>query len=62
MYVMNFAREEHLEEMVDLFRQYGAKYGAKEHRRYVKVWEALRRDPIYLRNFHRSATAFDVTK
>ena len=62
MYVMGSAREEHLQEMVDLFRHYGAKYGAKEHHRYLRAREALRCDPIYLRDFHRSATAFDVTK
>ena len=62
MYVMSFAREEHLKEMVDLFRKYGAKFGTKEHRRYQRACEALRCDPIYLRNFHRSAPASDVTK
>ena len=60
MYVIGGAREEHKQEMVDLPRHYGAKYGAKEHRRYLRACEALRYDPIFLRNFHRSATALTI--
>ena len=55
MAVITSAREEHLEEMRDVLVEYGANYGPDERRRYKKRWEAIRYDPIYLREFHRSA-------
>ena len=54
--VIAFAtRPDHMEEMVDLLRQYGAKYGATQRCRYKQSYDALCFDPIYLRDFHRSA-------
>jgi hypothetical protein len=53
--VIRFAREEHLEEMRDVLVEYGANYGPDERRAYKAKWEAIRYDPSYLREFHRSA-------
>ena len=55
MAVIALAREEHLEEMRDVLVDYGANYGPDERRDYRKRWQAIRYDPIYLREFHRSA-------
>ena len=62
MRVISLARDEHLKEMFDLLRQYGAKYRTEERGRYKLRWDSIRTDPIYLREFHRSATDYDATK
>ena len=54
--VIAFAiRPDHMTEMVDLLRQHGAKFEDTERCRYKKRYDALCLDPIYLRDFHRSA-------
>ena len=54
--VIAFAsRPDHMTEMVDLLRHHGAKFGDTERCRYKKSYDALCFDPIYLREFHRSA-------
>ena len=54
--VIAFAiRPDHMTEMVDLLRQHGAKFEDTERCRYKKRYDALCFDPIYLRDFHRSA-------
>ena len=57
--VIAFAiRPDHMTEMVDLLRQHGAKFEDTERCRYKKRYDALCFDPIYLRDFHRSAATF----
>ena len=53
--VINPARQEHLEEMRDVLIEYGAEYGVEERRRHQSCCDSDEYDPIYLRNFRRSA-------
>ena len=54
---MNYADNAHVHAMRDLLIQYGAKNGKVELARWRRRQEADRIDPIFLRNFHRSAAA-----
>ena len=54
--VFSLARDEHLAEMRDLLIEYGAKYGPEEHEREQSRLDSNEHDPIYVRDFHKSAT------
>ena len=56
--VISRARQEHLEEMRDVLIENGAEYGIEERRRYQSRYDSDQYDPIYLREFHKSATAY----
>ena len=56
--VISRARPEHLEEMRDVLIEHGAEYGVEERRRYQSRYDSDQYDPIYLREFHKSATAY----
>ena len=49
---------EHLEEMCNVLIESGAEYGVKERRRYKSRYDSDQYDPIYLREFHTSATSY----
>ena len=55
--VISRARQEHLNEMRDVLIEHGADYGVEERRRYQSRRDSDEYDPIYLREFHRSATS-----
>ena len=56
--VISRARPEHLEEMRDALIENGAEYGVEERRRYKSRYDSDQYDPIYLREFHKSATSY----
>ena len=56
--VISRARQEHLEEVRDVLIEYGADYGVEERRRYQSRCDSDEYDPIYLREFHKSATSY----
>ncbi len=54
--VISRARPEYLEEMCNVLIESGAEYGVEERRRYKSRRDSDQYDPIYLREFHTSAT------
>ena len=56
--VISRARPEHLEEMCNVLIENGAEYGVEARRRYQSRYDSDRYDPIYLREFHKSATSY----
>ena len=58
MRVIIFAHEDHVHEMRDLLIDFGATNGEAELKRWKMRLDADRADPIYLREFHRSANYF----
>ena len=58
MIVISRARPEYLEEMCNVLIESGAEYGVEERRRYKSRYDSDQYDPIYLREFHTSATSY----
>ena len=58
MVVISRARPEHLEAMRDTLVEYGAEYGVEERRRYQGRYDSDQYDPIYVREFYRSAAFY----
>jgi hypothetical protein len=61
MRVIIFAHEDHVHEMRDLLIDFGATNGEAELKRWKMRLDADRADPIYLREFHRSAELFRLS-
>jgi hypothetical protein len=59
--VVIFAHKDHVHEMRDLLIDFGATNGEAELKRWKKRLDADRDDPIYLREFHRSAELFRLS-